>query len=375
MRTTSCITLALALMASAADAQSFFDSAIRTGPLFARYKVEAPIGVTISELAVPFAVSVPLNSRLNFDVSGGYAMATVDFENGQKSEEISGMTDTQVRANFSLGEDFIIFTAGLNVPTGQSTVLQDQVLAAGFIGNEFLAFPIPSMGTGFGGTGGIAIARPMGEWNVGFGASMRYSAEYEPYRFTNQTVDTAGNVTGSSEEAVRFQPGNEYRVRVGADHGFAGGRVAAGLTYSKFGDDNVGGGTVYSTGDRYIGEAGYSRTLRGVDYIVSAWNLFRSEGLRAGFRAPTENITSGALSAGFDVGGFRIEPNVEARMWYSEERVLGRMAMVGVRNRLEVMGLELYPSANYAIGSLLAEDDTKPGLSGFRASLTARFGR
>ena len=375
MMLTTRLTLALALVASAANAQSIFDSAVRSGPLFARYTVDAPIGVTISELAVPFAVNVPVSQRLIFDVAGAYAFAKVDFENGQASEEISGMTDTQIRANLTLGQDFIVLTAGLNVPTGRSTVTEDQLLAAGFIGNEFLSFPIPSMGSGFGGTGGIAIARPIGEWNIGFGASMRYSAEYEPYKFTSEVVDENGVVTGTTEEAIRFQPGNEYRARIGVDHGFLGGRAAAGLTYSKFGEDNVGGGTVYSSGDRYIGEAGYARSIRGVDYSLSAWNLFRAEGIRAGARAPSENITSAGLSAGFDLGGIRIEPNVEGRMWYSEERYLGKIAMVGVRNRFSLIGLDFYPSATYAIGTMTADDETKPVLNGYRLSLTARFAR
>ena len=367
-------TTAAALVASTAGAQSIANTAVRTGPLFASYEIDAPIGVTISELAIPFSVSVPFNSRLTFDISSSYASAKVDFKDGQESEEISGLTDTQLRANFALGEDFVIFTAGVNLPTGQATVRENQLLAAGFIGNEFLSFPIPTMGSGFGGTGGVAIARPLGEWNVGFGASMRYSAEYEPYRFTSEVVDAEGNVT-TTEEGIRFQPGNEYRVRVGADHSFLGGRVAGGLTYSKFGEDNVGGGTVYSSGDRYIGEAGYARTLRGVDYIVSAWNLFRAEGLRAGERAPSENIASAAVSAGFDVGGFRLEPSVEARNWYSEGRTLGTLGLIGIRNRMQLMGLELYPSATYALGSMTSDDATSAGLSGFRASLTARFAR
>ena len=375
MISTGKLTIALALAASTANAQGIFDSAIRTGPMFARYTVDAPIGVTISELAVPFAVSVPFNGRLNFDISGGYAFAKVDFASGQAPEEISGLTDTQLRANFSLGEDFIIFTAGLNLPTGKSTVTEDQVLAAGFIGNEFLSFPIPALGSGFGGTGGIAIARPIGEWNLGFGASMRYSGEYEPFKFTNEEVDANGNVIGTSEDRIRFQPGNEYRVRLGADHSFFGGRIAGGLTYSRFGDDNAPGSTVYSSGDRYIAEAGYSRAMRGVDYLFTAWNLFRAEGVRADVRAPTENITSGSLSAGFDVGGFRVEPNVEGRMWYSEERYLGKLAIVGLRNRFSVAGLDFFPSASYAIGSMLAENNEEPSLNGWRASLTARFAR
>lgn len=354
------IPLLLTIGATSASAQSILNSAVRTGPLFASYKIEAPVGVTISELAVPVAVSMPFGSRVTFDVSTAYAMSKVTFT-GARAQEIKGLTDTQLRANIALGQDFIIFTGGLNLPTGQTAVADSQVEAAGYIANEFLSFPIPSLGTGFGGTGGIAIARPIGEWNIGFGGSVRYSAEYEPFR--------------SGSTAIKFQPGNEYRLRVGIDHGFLGGRVATGLTYSKFGDDAAGGGSVYSNGDRYVAEAGYARTLRGVDYIVSAWDLFRAGGVRANNRAPTENITTALLSAGFGVGGIRVEPNIETRVWYSEGTYLGKMATIGLRNRIAVMGMDVFPSAAYAMGTMTAVDGSTPSVSGFRASLTARFAR
>jgi len=355
------IPLVLAVGATAVDAQGILNSTVRSGPLFARYKIEAPVGVEISELAIPVAVSVPFGSRMSFDISSAYAFSKVVFETAMP-QEISGPTDTQLRANFALGQDFIILTAGLNIPTGQTTVGDDQLEAAGYIANEFLSFPVPSLGTGFGGTGGIAVARPMGEWNVGFGGSMRYSAEYEPYK--------------SGATSFRFQPGNEYRLRVGADHGFLGGRIATGITYSKFGDDAAGGsGTVYSSGDRYVGEAGYSRSLHGVDYLVSAWNLFRADGIRANQRAPSENITTAMVSAGFDVAGMRVEPNLETRIWYSEGTYLGKMATLGLRNRVTLMGLDFYPSAAYALGTTTAADDSTPSVRGWRASLTARFSR
>lgn len=354
------IPLVLAVSATAADAQSILNSTVRSGPLFARYKIEAPVGVEISELAVPFAVSVPFGSRMSFDISSAYAFSKVVFD-AAPPQQISGPTDTQLRANVALGQDFIILTAGMSIPTGQETVSDDQLEAAGYIANEFLSFPIPSMGSGFGGTGGIAVARPVGEWNIGFGGSMRYSMAYEPYK--------------SGTTSFKFQPGNEYRLRVGADHGFLGGRIATGLTYSKFGDDAAGGGTVYSSGDRYVGEAGYARSLHGVDYLVSAWNLFRTEGIRANQRAASENITTAMVSAGFEVAGMRVEPNLETRIWYSEGTYLGKMATIGLRNRVTLMGLDFYPSAAYALGTTTAADGSTPAIKGWRASLTARFSR
>src|SRR5205085_8080573 len=98
----------------------------------------------------------------------------------------------------------------------------EEQLAAFRIGNDFLAFPISNMGTGFGATGGVAIARPLGTWNLGAGGSVRRSSSYEPF-------------IADGGARPHFQPGNEYRVRAGADHPFGTGRVTIGLTFSKFG--------------------------------------------------------------------------------------------------------------------------------------------
>src|SRR6185503_17156813 len=105
---------------------------------------------------------------------------------------------------YTLGTDFVVLTAGVNIPTGQSTVNVDQLAAAALIGNDFLAFPISNMGTGFGATGGIAVARPAGDWNFGAGISVRRSSQYDPFSPTGGVL-------------LHYQPGNEYRARLGLD--------------------------------------------------------------------------------------------------------------------------------------------------------------
>src|SRR5207237_9522252 len=129
----------------------------------------------------------------------------------------------------------------------------------------FLAFPISNMGTGFGATGGIALARPIGLWNLGIGGSLRQSASYKP------VVDNTG-------ARPRFQPGNEYRARIGLDHPYGTGRFAVGLTYAKFGNDDIGG-SIYNTGDRYIAEAGFNNSPGGANVLWNWWNRVRGSGV------------------------------------------------------------------------------------------------
>ena len=73
--------------------------------------------------------------------------------------ELSGLTDTQVRANYTFGQDLVVLTAGVNLPTGSSTVAAEELEAASLIGSDFLTFPISGFGSGLGFTGGVAFAR------------------------------------------------------------------------------------------------------------------------------------------------------------------------------------------------------------------------
>jgi hypothetical protein len=300
------------------------------------------------------------------DVGSAFANAHVE-QTGtgpKKTSTITGPTDTQIRANYSIGTDFVVLTAGVNVPTGRSTVNAQEQLAAGLIGSDFLGFPISNMGTGFGGTAGVAVARPLGTWNLGFGASMRHSAQYDPF-----------DVTGV--ELKHYQPGDEYRRRIGLDHPVGTGRFTVGVTYSKFGNDDLGG-SIYNTGDRYLTQASLSNSIGIGELSISGWNLFRTEGTLADSSLlGREDIANVVVGYGFQNGGMRIEPTAEVRTWMQSGSQTSAVANLGVRLQFMVGGFAVSPSAGYSIGRIAAEDDTglssHASITGLRANLAIRL--
>jgi hypothetical protein len=368
----SCVALA-ACCPGASGAQSVFDSEARLAPQLVQYRFMAPANETVWQLALPVFVTVPVNERLTFDVGTSFARTRVTSDGA--SSELSGLTDTQLRGNLTLGSDFVVLTAGLTLPTGKSSVTLEQFRAAGLIGNDFLAFPISTMGTGLAFTGGIALARPFGDWNLGAGGAVRRAAGYEPFSIPGQTL--------------RFQPGNEYRVRVGVDRAVRAGRVALGLTYSAFGKDDVGG-SVYNTGNRLIAQGTYVDAFSGHEVTFAAYNVFRGRGSYAsGAPAGTENIADLFGSIALNAGGAPIEPSVELRHWL--QHVLGAtsgttatpdrtqtsmLATLGLRTRVETAHVRIVPSAGYTFGRLAMVDGTgaatNGGLTGFRAQLAVR---
>ena len=369
--------LALLTAVPTARAQSLFDAELRLAPQYVQYQLRAPADETITELAIPLYISIPAGSRLSFDVGTAYARAQL--RSGDTRSEINGLTDTQIRGSLTLGTDFVVLTAGVSLPTGQQRVSLDQLAAAGRIGNDFLGFPVSNMGTGLAATGGVAIARPVGDWSVGAGVSVRRSRAYEPF-----------DVPGQS---FRYQPGNEIRGRIGVDRPVAAGHLALGVTYAAFGREDAGG-SAYNTGDRIIAQGSLTGLLGAHDYTVAAYNLFRAPGEYAsGDPAGRENLANLFLSLGVRALGTTLEPSVELRHWL--QHVYGtpgeanaavartqssRLATLGLRARARAGGLALYPSVGYTVaGTLAAEDENgtpvSARLTGFRIALVARASR
>lgn len=366
MRTHRLIPLALLLGAASLPAQGFWESSLRLAPQFTSYKLGNPLNETISSFSLPMFYVLPLLPALTVDVGTAFAMAKVETETPGLSgttttstSEISGLTDTQIRANYAFGQDFVVVTAGVNLPTGSATVDADQINAATRIGSDFLMFPISGFGSGLGFTGGVALAKPMGAWNVGFGTSVRYSSEYEPFR----------DATGT---ATKFTPGPEYRARLGADMPYGTGRMSFGFTYSSFGEDQTDLGTVASSGDRIVGQFAMNNSMRdNVDYSFVLWNMYRTAGMLInGSPSPVGNITNALLGFGVRAfGSSSLEPSIETRLWTQEKSKTSFMTTLGLRLSIPRGRVVVVPGFGFSLGTM-----ESASLTGFRGTLGMRIG-
>ena len=357
-----CIMLAAAMTPAAVGAQGWGDGSWRVAPQFMSYEIKTGgEKTTVAEFAMPLAYIQPISSRLTFDIATSFATVTTKIADAKST--MSGLTDTQLRFNYSLGEGAFVLTAGINAPTGQYKVDTAKVAAAGTIGNDFLSFPVSSFGNGFGGTGGVALARTMGSWNLGLGASFRKSAEFGAFK--------------ADADELRFTPADEVRVRAGLDREAFGGRVTFGLIYSSFGEDKTDDGsatpTTYSTGDRLIGQAALEAPLGATQLYVGAWLLNRAEGEQVGGTAPGENIYNLTVALGFNAGSLFLEPSVETRLWQVDGEKAGSLTFFGVRTRFESGSLLFSPSVSYGVGTL--DGAAAADIAGLRAGMTVRFAR
>jgi hypothetical protein len=355
----------MAFSAAALPAQSIWNTSARLAPQFQSYDVKTPFNEKVSQFAVPFFVTMPVLPALTIDVGTAFASATLERQTVDASNnpvtvrsEMSGLTDTQLRLNYAFGQDFVVVTAGVNIPTGSATVDAEDLEAATRIGSDFLMFPISGFGSGFGLTGGVAVARPVGNWNLGAGASVRHSSEYEPFR------DASG-------VASKFQPGPEYRARIGVDHPFGTGRISFGLTFSQYGDDKANT-TTFNTGSRYIGQVAISNQLReSVDYSVVLWNMYRTSGtLINQSPSPSGNITNALVAFAIQTtANISIEPSIETRFWTQQGSKTSYLGTFGTRLSINRGAWAIVPGFGFSMGSMEAAT-----LTGLRGMLGIRLG-
>lgn len=313
----------------------------------------------VEQVAMPLAMIFPIHRRFNMDLTTAAAYTRVVAGDSTVSE-IWGATDTQLRANINILMDRLVLTLGVNGPSGQYYVDSTKLEAAGRIGNDFLFFPISSMGNGPAGTVGLATAMQLVGFNLGLGGSLRKSVEFTP--------------VGSGTNEFRYQPGDETRIRVTAERAlWLGSTASVGVTFASFGEEMVNN-TTYATGDRVITTAAWSVPVWRANLVLSLWNLARAEGEQLGGPAPEENIRNYAAVLNLPLRRWAITPNVESRKWQVDGDRAGKLLNYGIAITIPAgRNAVLVPSFTATSGTLysLSDASTIP-ITGWQGSVLIR---
>lgn len=314
---------------------------------------------TVEQLAIPLALVFPIHRRFTLDFTTAVAYTRVVHGDSTQSE-IYGATDSQLRANINILMDRLVLTLGVNAPSGQYYVGDEQTEAASRIGNDFVFFPISSMGNGPAGTAGLAAAMQVLGVNLGLGGSLRKSMEFTPY--------------GSGVGELRYQPADETRFRVTAERAlWLGSTASLGVTFSQFGED-LANATTYSTGDRVITTAGWSVPVWRANLALSLWNLSRDEGQQLGGPAPEENIRNYAAVLNLPVKRWAFTPTAESREWRVSGDRAGKLVNYGISITIPAgKHTVLVPSYTRSSGTLYSQSDASTiPITGWQGSLLIR---
>ncbi len=153
-----------------------------TGIVYTHWKLDTDYGgsTEISQLWAPLRGMVPVsdNTEIAFLVAG--AQSKLDFDG--RETDLGGLSDTRLQLSRSMADDRLLFSIGVNLPTGKKELEVDQerqiieTLAA-----SFLDFPLRRYGEGFGLSFLAGTAAELGEINAGIGIQYEYIGTYTPY--------------------------------------------------------------------------------------------------------------------------------------------------------------------------------------------------
>ncbi len=366
--------LALPLVPDQARAQGR-DHALGAGGHYHVYSFDDGLGATsASLLLIPVAYQLPIGDRFTADLYAAWARGAV--EEGGRTFELSGPTDTQVRTRFQVS-DWAILTASFSVPTGEEGHSPDESVVASTLATDLLGFREANWGTGFGFTTGVATARQIGEWGLGVGASYRLSEGFEPQADTSLT----------------YEPGNETRVRVGLDRNFGeGGTFTAGFTFQNFDTDKLGGSNLFDAGNRFRADASLAFRTGGSTWTVFGSDTSREQGDQfvavlndAGdpvrdttLQVAGQNIAHVGIAGSIPVGAtYRFRPVVDFQL-QSQDVPGGDGWIVGVGGDfpLRLFGpVDVFPRARFLVGALDGPDVSGVRVWGGEFGGTIRIGR
>ena len=192
-----------------------------------------------TQLSLPISAATPIGRHWTLDVTTVYSSGEIRFTpaggGAERTAALSGISDVRVRTTGRFLEDGLIFTLGLNAPTGQTELDSAQLSAVRVLAAPALALGASPIGAGPSGTIGLLSAQRLGGWAVAAGVAYEYRGTYQP---------VAALVAGAP--SADFQPGGVIRVSLGLDRLIGNHRLSITAAGDLYQPDELRGAT---TGD------------------------------------------------------------------------------------------------------------------------------
>ena len=185
---------------------------------------------TVRQFATRAMGTVDVHRNVDLVVygSGGFSQDRRDVVS-----EISGLADTKLKAYGYAWDDQLVFSLGVNIPTGITALTDEQVKAVQAVSPNVLGFRMRNYGNGTDLDLAVSLGHDLGRgWTVGGGVSYLLKGEYD--------LDTS----------TVYGPGNEFALTAGAD--WRRGRLLLSLDtlFRNFGEDTLGDAGTFSDGNQ-----------------------------------------------------------------------------------------------------------------------------
>jgi len=245
-RLTLVIAAVLLLAASSPSAQIIYGqpAGANFGVAYSSWSLDVE-GITtdITQMAIPFRGFVPIRDNFEISLYVDNSSNTVDIS-GLESK-LNGLGDVRVQASHSFMEDQVVFSLGLNLPTGKKELsANEEATVLALLAQNYLNLPMRRFGQGLGISATAGLAQMLGEWRCGVGASYRYTGEYDPY-----------------EGYTDYNPGDVMTVNAGADRMFGATAFSLNLIFSSYGADKTSDVKTFQQSTQMAVQAGLGHEL------------------------------------------------------------------------------------------------------------------
>jgi len=194
--------------------------------VYTHWKLDQTDGTenTINQFLVPVTGFFPLKENLEAKVFMASSSNTLDA--GSTDYSLNGLSDMRVQISQSVAEDQVLFSLGVNLPTGKHALSLDasdgEALVMQTLTSNYLNFPLRRLGEGFGLN--MLVGAAASSENFRYGASMMYelTGAYEAY-----------------EGKGDYNPGNMFNITVGIDTQRDRMAYVGDVSFTTFGTDKL----------------------------------------------------------------------------------------------------------------------------------------
>lgn len=364
-----CITALLAVLLSASLAAQ--NVRARSAMFFESYSFDHDgLGFDrVSEISVPIGLNIELGTFGELALSSGYASVNVSPTDPSLEDlVISGALDTEARLSIDLIPGRLIALLTGTIPTGVTSLAQNELPVLGLIANDIVGFASATLGSGGNVGGGFVGAVPVGQMALGFGATFKRPMSYEPF----------------AARPTEVRPGAEVRLRAGVE-GPLGRRtyLRVASVFARRGSDVVDGDDQNGVGNRLIGYVALNQGLGSSALTAYFYDIYRGspqiEETAAGAALlPKGNLLAGGARMDVGVGpSTTLTPRFEFRLSNAAPLTdpdgslekLGSTARFGVDLRHRVSPAFAFVVQGGGLTGSLTEADSDIGISGYRAAI------
>lgn len=247
------------------------------------------------------------------------------------------------------------------------------------LSTDLLGFREATWGTGAQVTTSVATAMRAGQFGVGVAAAYSVNGEFEP----------------TSGATLKYQPGNEARIRVGIDRNIGTNTFTAGATFMAYAHDQADGNNLFQAGNRLRFDAAYAFRAGAGVWTLYAADLWRENGdltlsivndvgahvADSTIVTASQNLLVAGVAGVIQVAGaYQLRPMIDLKLQTRNESDgsdvgSGWLIAAGGDFPLRLFGAyDFFPKARVLYGSIVDPTGTGRGVIGAEFTGTLRWG-